>query len=116
MLAIFCLSAPGLVMPYYSTAAGEITVLVAGLISIVSYVLVMRVGNRPLQIVEAAFVASESGTTGGAPRLVFGTKLFSNAPSPRPGGGLGAKTASKSNCLLHGPPPGRGLGAFCTEN
>ena len=65
MLAIFRLSAPGLVRPYYSTPAGEITVLLAGLVSIVSYVLVMRVGNRPLQIVESAFVASESGTSGG---------------------------------------------------
>ena len=65
MLAIFRLSAPGLVRPYYATPAGEITVLLAGLVSIVSYVLVMRVGNRPLQIVESAFVASESGPSGG---------------------------------------------------
>ena len=65
MLAIFRFSAPGLVTPYYSTPAGEITVLLAGLISIVSYVLVMRVGNRPLQIVESAFVVSESETTSG---------------------------------------------------
>jgi tight adherence protein B len=64
MLAIFRLSAPGLVRPYYATPAGEITVLVAGLISIVSYLLVMRVGNRPLEIVESAFVVSESGVTG----------------------------------------------------
>ena len=61
MLAIFRLSAPGLVVPYYATTAGEITVLLSGLISIVSYILVMRVGNRPLQIVESAFVASEIG-------------------------------------------------------
>ncbi|MBL7064153.1 MAG: type II secretion system F family protein [Anaerolineae bacterium] len=65
MLVIFRLSAPGLVTPFYATTAGEITVLVAGLISIVSYILVMRVGNRPLQIVESAFVASESGTADG---------------------------------------------------
>jgi tight adherence protein B len=64
MLAIFRFSAPGLVAPYYSTAAGEITVLVAGLVSIVSYVLVMRVGNRPLQIVEAAFATAETGAAG----------------------------------------------------
>jgi tight adherence protein B len=65
MLAIFRFSAPGLVGPYYATTAGEITVLIAGLISIVSYVLVMRVGNRPLQIVESIFVAPEPGTAGG---------------------------------------------------
>ena len=62
MLIKFRLSAPGLVTPYYATPAGEITVLLAGLISIVSYVAGLRVGNRPLQIVESAFVASESGT------------------------------------------------------
>jgi tight adherence protein B len=64
MLAIFRLTAPGLVAPFYASPAGEITVLVSGLISIVSYVLVMRVGNRPLEIVESAFVASEPGTVG----------------------------------------------------
>ena len=68
MLAIFRFSAPGLVRPYYATPAGEVTILLAGLISIVSYILVMRVGNRPLQIVEAVFVApevSESARQGG---------------------------------------------------
>jgi Flp pilus assembly protein TadB len=64
MLAIFRLTAPGLVAPFYASPAGEITVLVSGLISIVSYVLVMRVGNRPLEIVESAFVASEPGAVG----------------------------------------------------
>ena len=62
MLVIFRFSAPGLVRPYYATTAGEITILIAGLISIVSYILVMRMGNRPLQIVESAFVAAEPGT------------------------------------------------------
>lgn len=64
MLAIFRFSAPGLVRPYCATAAGEVTILLAGLISIVSYVLVMRVGNRPLQIVESVFVAPEVGQSG----------------------------------------------------
>ena len=63
MLAILRLSAAGLVVPYYATPAGEITILGAGLISIVSYVLVMRVGNLPLEIVEAAFVGSETAPT-----------------------------------------------------
>jgi tight adherence protein B len=62
MLAIFRLSAPGLVAPFYATGAGEVTVLLAGLISVVSYILVMRVGNRPLQIVESVFVTPEAGS------------------------------------------------------
>ena len=45
ILIIFRLSAPGLVTPYYSTTAGEITVLVASLISIVSYVVGLRVST-----------------------------------------------------------------------
>jgi tight adherence protein B len=61
MLAIFRFSAPGLVAPYYATTSGELTILLAGLISIVSYVLVMRTGNRPLQIVESVFVETEAG-------------------------------------------------------
>ncbi len=67
MLAIFRFSAPGLVAPYYSTTAGEVTVLLAGLVSIVSYILVMRVGNRPLEIVESAFATSETAPSGGKP-------------------------------------------------
>jgi tight adherence protein B len=62
MLAIFRFSAPGLVAPYYATPAGEITILLAGLISIASYILVMRVGNRPLQIVESVFARPETAT------------------------------------------------------
>jgi len=79
MLAIFRFSAPGLVSPYYATTSGEITVLLAGLISIASYVLVMRVGNRPLQIVESAFVTSEPGTGGNQPV---------SRPQPTPHSGL----------------------------
>ncbi len=41
--------------------------------------------------------------------LVYGTELFSSALSPRPGGGLCAKTVQTSGYLLRGPPPGRGL-------
>jgi Flp pilus assembly protein TadB len=67
MLAIFRFSAPGLVTPYYATTAGAITILLAGLVSIASYALVMRVGNRPLQIVESAFTTSEMGPAGEAP-------------------------------------------------
>jgi len=37
------------------------TFLIAGLIIIVSYILVMWVGNQPLQIVESVFVAPASG-------------------------------------------------------
>jgi hypothetical protein len=77
MLAIFRFSAPGLVRPYYTTTAGEITVLIAGLISIVSYVLVMWVGNRPLQIVESVFVAPASGI-GPLPAIFPGRALITS--------------------------------------
>jgi hypothetical protein len=70
MLAIFRFSAPGLVALHFATTSGEITVLLARLISIVSYVLVMRVGNRPLQIVESAFVASEPVASSGQPETL----------------------------------------------
>ena len=79
MLAIFRFSAPGLVSPYYATTSGEMTALLAGLISVVSYVLVMRVGNRPLQIVESAFVTSEPGAGGNQP---------ASQPQPTPHSGL----------------------------
>jgi hypothetical protein len=36
--------------------------------SLSSYLLVMRVGNRPLQIVESAFVTSEPGVVGSESR------------------------------------------------
>jgi Flp pilus assembly protein TadB len=67
MLATFRFSAPGLVAPYYATTAGEITILIAGLISIVSYLGVMRIGNRPLKIVESVFLEPEPGTTPAPP-------------------------------------------------
>ncbi len=92
MLAIFRFSAPGLVRPYYATTAGEVTILLAGLISIVSYILVMRVGNRPLQIVESVFVAPEAGTTGDATKT--GRSRVSSRPAPAQGAsGLGGGIA-----------------------
>jgi hypothetical protein len=76
MLAIFRFSAPGLVAPFYATPAGAITILLAGLVSIASRVLVMRMGNRPLQIVESAFVATEIGMRGDR----YGSSPRSEAP------------------------------------
>jgi len=46
--------------------------------------------------------------------LVSGTKLLSTAPSHRPRGRHGQEYRVKSGCSLPGPPPGRGLRAFCT--
>jgi Flp pilus assembly protein TadB len=57
LLVGFRFTAPALVGPYYASVAGELTVLVAGLLSIASYVVVMRLGNRPLKIMETVFAA-----------------------------------------------------------
>ena len=35
--------------------------LVAGAISVASYALVMRIGNRPLKVMQTAFVGAETG-------------------------------------------------------
>jgi tight adherence protein B len=85
-LAIARFSMPGLIAPFYATTVGEITMLVAGLISVVSYTLVMRIGNRPLQVVESVFVEAEvDADEGGAEAQ--GTGSAWSYPAAEPAGG-----------------------------
>jgi len=53
-LAVFRFTAPELVIPFYSTVAGEMLILAVGAMSAFSYWLVTTMGTRPLRVLESA--------------------------------------------------------------
>ncbi len=67
LLAAAGVSMSAMIRPYYATLAGEATILICAALSAATYVLTMRMGNKPLQIMEGVFVGAQGGRGKGTP-------------------------------------------------
>jgi Flp pilus assembly protein TadB len=67
LLAAAGLTMGPMIKPYYASAVGEVTVLICAALSAATYMLAMRMGNKPLEVMEGAFVGAQGGRSRGAP-------------------------------------------------